>query len=82
MKRLEVYVEELVLHGFAPGDRRGIALAVEGELARLLAEHGVPPALTKGGMIASLEMGEVQVAASSAEAIGAQVAQAIYGGWG
>ena len=43
-RAVEVHIEELVLHGFAPGDRAGIAAAVERELARLLVRDGVPPA--------------------------------------
>lgn len=46
---VEVHVEELVLHGFAPGDRAGIAAAVERELARLLARDGVPEAWRRPG---------------------------------
>ncbi len=48
-RAVEVHVEELVLHGFAPGDRLGIAVAVERELARLLARDGVPPAWHRPG---------------------------------
>ena len=40
-----VHIEELVLHGFAPRDRRRIAVAVERELARLMSESGVPRSL-------------------------------------
>jgi hypothetical protein len=39
---VELHIEELVLHGFKPGDRHQIGEAVERELARLLAEQGLP----------------------------------------
>lgn len=42
-----VHIEELVLHGFAPRDRRRIAAAVERELTRLLSEKGIPRSLRK-----------------------------------
>jgi hypothetical protein len=38
---IEVHIAELVLHGFAPGDRRGVADALEAELGRLLAARGL-----------------------------------------
>jgi hypothetical protein len=38
----EVHIEELVLHGIAPGDEYAIRDAVEGEITRLLSGHGAP----------------------------------------
>lgn len=38
---IELHIEELVLHGFAPGDRDRIASAVQQELTVLLTEQGV-----------------------------------------
>ena len=78
---LELHIEELVLHGFAPGDRHRIGAAVERELARLFAERGVPPLLAQGGEVARLEGGAFEVAADARPtAIGVQVAQSVYGG--
>jgi hypothetical protein len=78
---LELHIEELVLHGFMPQDRHWIGAAVEAELTRLFAEQGVPPSLAQGGEMAHLDGGAFDVAPSStAEAIGCQVAQALYGG--
>lgn len=78
---LELHIEQLVLHGFAPGDRHRIADAVERELARLFVEQGVPPSLANGGEAALLDLGGFEVVPGSrVEAIGSQVAQAIYGG--
>ena len=80
-QHLEVVIEELVLHGFAPGDRYRIARAVEHELMQLFTEQGVKPSLVQGSEVAHLDGGAFKVAPrSKAEAIGAQVAQAIYGG--
>jgi len=81
VRRIEVDIEELVLHGFAPGDRHRIAEAVEQELSRLLADRGVPESLERGGEVASVDGGAFEVAPGSrAEVVGAQVARAVYGG--
>ncbi len=74
-------IEELVLHGFSPGDRYQIGEAVERELARMLADRGVSESLERGGEVASVDGGAIEVATGSrAEAVGAQVAKAVYGG--
>lgn len=79
---LELHIEELVLRGFAPGDRRDIGEAAERELSRLFAEQGVPPSLARGREVARLDGGAFEVKpGSGAEAIGFQVAQAVYGGF-
>lgn len=78
---IEIHIEELVLHGFAPGDRYCLGAAVELELARLFAERGVPPSLAQGAEFADMGGGAFEMAPGSrSEAIGAQVAQAVYGG--
>ena len=41
---IELHIEELVLHGFDPHQRHAIGDAVHGELARLLAAHGIAAA--------------------------------------
>ncbi|MGH9944725.1 MAG: hypothetical protein ACRD9R_20450 [Pyrinomonadaceae bacterium] len=81
--KVELHIEELVLHGFAPGDGVDIGAAVERELARLFAEQGVPPSFMHGLEATRVNAGGFNVApGAQAEAIGAQVAQAIYGGLG
>jgi hypothetical protein len=78
---IELHIEELVLHGFAPGDRYRIGETMERELAHLFTEQGAPPSLAQSGEIARLEGGNFEVKpGSNAEAIGVQVAQAVYGG--
>jgi len=82
-KNVELNIEELVLRGFAPGDRYRIGEAVEQELTRLLADRGVPQSLADGGEIASVDGGAFEVAPGArAEVVGAQVAKAVYGGLG
>lgn len=78
---IELHIEELVLHGFAPGDRHLVGDAVQRELARSLTEEGVPSSLMQDIEIARLDGGAFQVAPSSRpQSIGRQVARSIYGG--
>ena len=80
-KNIELNIEELVLHGFAPGDRYGIGEAVERELTRLLADRGVPESLEHGREISNMDGGAFEVAhGSRAQVVGEQVAKAVYGG--
>ncbi len=89
LRSIELHIEELVLHGFAPGDRYRIGDAMERELARLFVERGTPPSLAQGrevarldgGTVARLDGGTFEVKpGSGAEAIGVRVARAVYGG--
>jgi hypothetical protein len=74
---LELRIEELVLHGFHPGDRDAIAAAVESELTVLLA-----------GDVLSGPLGAIDMESASIEvprdvtpqAVGRQIARAIHGG--
>ena len=80
-QRVELEIEELVLHGFAPGDRHRIAGAIERELARLLGEEGVPAALSRAGSIEQLDGGTFEAKPrAKPESTGARIARAIYGG--
>ena len=79
---VRVHIEELVLDGFAPRDRYRIGEAVERELARVLAERGVPPSLLADSAHARLDGGAFALAPGLApEAIGDRIAQSVYGGW-
>ena len=71
---VEVHIDELVLHGFAPGDRRGIGDAVERELARLLAARGLP--------VPGADVGVARVSAGPAAPTGGAIAEAVYGAIG
>jgi hypothetical protein len=78
--QIELRIEELVLHGFAPGERYAIGEALERELARLLGEQGVPPSWNRDADIPRLNGGVLRVHSGARPmAVGAQVAQAIYG---
>ena len=81
MENIELHIEELILEGFAPGDRYRIGEAMEHELTRLFSEQGVPSSLAQSGEVARLDGGAFHVAfGTNAEAVGKQVAKAVYGG--
>jgi hypothetical protein len=76
---VELHIEELVLHGFAPADRYTIGESVERELARLFSEQDPPSQLSLSAEIPQLEDGAFEVAyGSKLEVIGSQIAQALY----
>jgi hypothetical protein len=76
-----VDIEQLVLHGFAPGEGYSIGESVKRELARLCGERGVSPSLIHNSQGMLIDAGVFNVVpGSTVEAIGAQVARAVYGG--
>ncbi|HEY2736469.1 MAG TPA: hypothetical protein VGI70_20860 [Polyangiales bacterium] len=79
MADIELSIDELVLHGFAPADRARIGDAVHAELTRLLG--GVDQAqLAKLGRVTAVDAGSFQVAANaSPRTIGTHVARSIIG---
>jgi hypothetical protein len=80
-RSVELHIEELVLHGFAPGDRYLIGEAVERELTRLFSEQGTPQLIAEGGEMVGLNAGSFEVEQSSKpETLGIQLANALYRG--
>jgi hypothetical protein len=83
---LRLHIDELVLHGFAPGDRARVADALQVELARLFTDGGVPPALASGGSVDRLNAGAFHTpTAAQPETTGTRIADAVYGAfatWG
>ena len=79
---IDVDIEELVLHGFAPQGRFSIAEAIRRELTELLNEGGFPSAWLGGECMANLDGGTFDVAPGfRAETIGRQVAWVVYQRW-
>ena len=76
---VQVEIGELVLHGFARGDRHKIAAAVESELARLMSKAGV-----RG--LNSLTLGRINggafrvTAGVRPQAAGTEIARAVFRG--
>lgn len=73
---VELHIEELVLHGFAPHDRHRIGDAVERELHRLLAERGI---LANAVAAPHLVAPAIRVAnPSHAGTVGRQIAASVF----
>jgi hypothetical protein len=70
--RVEVRIEELVLHGFPSFDRHAVGDAVERELAARIAEHASFAPLSAG----RVDAGEFAAPASlGADTLGSRVAE-------
>jgi hypothetical protein len=77
---IELYIDALVLHSFAPGDRVPIGEAVRLELARLLGQQGIPPWFAQGGEAPELRGSAIRIDhGATPEMVGKQVAAAVYG---
>lgn len=80
LQQIELEISELVLHGFPYSDRYRTAAAIESELARLIAEGGVPAAWSRGADLQSLDGNAVKVPAGARpDHVGRLVAREIYG---
>src|SRR6516225_1781108 len=76
---VKVHIEELVLHGFARGDRHRIAQAVETELARLMGEGSAPAWQQSPPAIERINSGRFKVrAGAKPQATGREIAQAVF----
>ena len=79
---VEIEIEELVLHGFSQADRLRIGAALEGELARLVAEGGLPQGFAGGAEVEAIDAGAfVREPLATPASIGGQVAHAVYAGF-
>lgn len=79
---IELQIDELLLTGFAPGDRGRIAAALSSELTRLLLEHGLPPALLHGGNFDRIDGGAFQLKSGERpETVGRQIAASVFRQW-
>jgi hypothetical protein len=78
--KIEIHIDELVLHGFTVADRYAIGDAVSAELARLIAEQGNPALFARSLHIPSLQAPQVQMAPGvpRPERLGVQVASTLY----
>jgi hypothetical protein len=75
--RIELEIEELVLHGFAPGDRHRIGDALRAELASLLRERA--PGAGVARSVERLDAGIVRMASAGPEQAGRGIARAVHG---
>jgi hypothetical protein len=78
---VELYIEELVLHGFSPSDRYRIAEAVQSELTRLITEQELPHLLVDRGDVNRIDAGSFEmVAGSESRLVGGQIANRVHSG--
>ena len=75
-REIDVYIEELVLHGFPRSARWQIGDAIESELREQLAKDGIPAAWQSSPN--QLHAGSIQ--SNTHAGLGAEVARAIHGG--
>jgi hypothetical protein len=76
---IELIIDELVLHGFAPGDRHAIGDAVQAHLESLLTGDSILPA--RSTSVDSLAPMHAELGpGAKAATIGSGIAQAIHGG--
>jgi len=81
--RIDLQIDELVLDGITVQDHEGLRTAIAAELARLLAERGVPPVLSRAGDVPALNGDPVTIQPGvSTGSLGGQIALAVYGGLG
>jgi hypothetical protein len=79
---VELHIEELVLHGFAPGHRYAISESIERELARLLDEPGAANLLRSENPMDEIKGATFHAVHNSKPAvIGQQIARAMYEGF-
>ena len=78
---IKIHIEELVLHGFAPGDRHQIAAAVESELARLVSDRGLQRMRANSSTVGRINAGAFKLEAGAMpQAAGTEIARAVYRG--
>ena len=78
---IQLHIEELVLHGFAPGDRHRIAGAIEAELTRLLAGQPLPAGLKENASLDRIDGGGFRLGTNARPVrVGEQIAGAIHEG--
>jgi hypothetical protein len=80
---IDLHIEELVLHGFAPGERYAIGDAIERELVRLFGERDIPFSLQSENARDEVSGASFSAARDATSLmIGQQIAQAVYQGFG
>lgn len=79
--RVRLQIDQLALHGFAPGDDAAIAAALQDHLGALLWTEEIPALLRQGGHTTTLSGGDIGATASSDPvAAGHEIARAIFSG--
>lgn len=78
---IDLEIAELVLDGISVQDHESLRAVVSAELARLISEQGLPPALAGKGNIPVIHGGPIAIKpGTTAKSLGSQIAQAVMGG--
>lgn len=78
-REIELYIEQLVLHGFSRADRNAIAAGLQRELAHLIAQGGLPS--HDHLSIQRIDAGAFQIkAGAGAQNAGEQTARSLFRG--
>jgi hypothetical protein len=79
---IHINIDRLVLDGITISQRERplLQVAVESELARLLAEGGLSRSLGSGGAYPTLAAAPIQLTSQHPTHLGQQIARAVYGG--
>lgn len=78
-RKIDLHIEELILHGFPVGERRRIGDTMEMELARLMTKAGRLGRPEQDVVIPTMEGAAINlIARQKRNAIGQQIAQSIY----
>ena len=79
---IELHIDQITLHGFAPGDRRRIGDSLQRELTRLLREEGIPEGLRQPGRMERQEAPPILLEARAhPDAAGERIARSLYAAW-
>ena len=81
MKRIELHIERVVLHGFSRSNAPAVRAALERELARLLRPGRVQPQWTQDRTIGRIDGGTMSATAKSPSPdVGLGIARAVHKG--
>lgn len=81
-RRIEIHIEELVLHGVAPVDRRAVSDALQREFETLVARDGVAALLSRAESLTQQSARPITLAPGARPtALGVEVARTIHRGW-
>lgn len=75
---VELHIEELVLHGFAPVQRQQVEEGVQRELTRQLQQWDPAALPSPNRQFESLNAGSFRLSLGQADAFGCQIARSIY----
>ncbi len=80
-RAVQLHIRKLVLTGVDPNDTGQVGAAVKQELARLLADQGLPAGLTTSSHRGKLDAGTLEPGHDGTpEGTGHQIARAVYKG--